>query len=640
MTQLKKLFEPGEIGNLKLKNRIIMAPMLTRFTTAEGGITDKMIDYYVERARGGCGLLTVESSCPSSGGYPGRIYVDSDKAIPGLKRLVDAVHDNGAKIVIEFNPHRGRSDEFDPATASECIHPKTGGKVRALSNAEIKKLVVEFGEGTRRAREAGFDGIMVHGGSGYLISEMLSPRINKRTDEYGGDSRNKARFSLELVAAAKAKAGAGYPVIYRMVADERVPGGFGIKDAIVLSKLLEEAGADAIDVTSGSVSDSFPWVIPYMYMHSGCNVDLSQLIKKEVKIPVSVAGKILDPDLAEEILREGRADFISLSRAVLADPQFVNKAKAGRTDDILRCVACLRCIETILKPPGAPVICTVNPAVGREKEFEAGLKPAARKKKLLVIGGGPGGMEAAIIAAQKGHKVTLWEKDDKLGGQLNLAVMPPGKEDMKSFVEYLKRRLDELKVTVELGKDITAKAALAFSPDAVIVAVGSTPFIPIIKGSKNRKVVTYRDVMSGKVVTGKRVIVIGGGFVGCELADLLAERGAKVTIIEILPQLASELYAPVAGIIIQKLREVGVESFTGVKEEGITARGIDIVDKDGNRISLEADDIVIATGTRADKTVFESFKGKVPELYEVGDCAKARRLHEAVLEGATASLKI
>ena len=291
-------------------------------------------------------------------------------------------------------------------------------------------------------------------------------------------------------------------------------------------------------------------------------------------------------------------------------------------------------------PEGA-LACTVNPAVGREKEFEAGLKPAATKKKVLVIGGGPGGMEAAIVAAERGHSVTLWERDDKLGGTLNLAIMPPGKDDLKSAIEYPARKLGELKVTVNLGKEATTEAVSEFSPDAVVVAAGSNPLIPRIKGMDRRKVVTFRDVMSGKVEVGNRVIVVGGGFVGCELSDLLAKKGKKVTVIEILPQLASELFPPIADIVIQEMLKTGrVEVFTEVKEEEITDKGMEIVDKDGNRVSLEADDIVIAAGSVADKTLYQSLKGKVPELYEVGDCAKARRILEAVTEGATAGLTI
>jgi len=645
MTQYTKLFEPGKIGKLELKNRIILPPMVAGYTTEDGLIPEQMLDYYAARARGGCGLVIVEAAYPRRGGYPpspghaGRINLDSDRVLPSLRRLAEVIHTGGAKAVLQLNIHRGRNDELDPASAIEAVHPRTGVKARAMTVADLKSLGEQFGDGAKRAREAGFEAMMIHGGSGYLVSEFLSPRTNKRTDEYGGDAKKRARFALELLAASKEKAGADYPVMFRMTADERVEGGFVLEDAIILAKLLEEAGIDAIDIVSGVV-ETYAWVIPYMYMPRGCNADLSLAIKKVVKVPVSVAGRINDPDIAEEILREGKADFVGLGRTLIADPEFPNKVMEGKVADICMCVACGRCIESILKAPAGPMICTVNPAVGKEKEFELGLKPAAKKKKVLVIGGGPGGMEAAIIAAQRGHDVTLWEKEDKLGGQLNIAIVPPGKEELGNFTEYLSRQVQKLQVTVKTGKEATVEAVSEFSPDAVILAAGSKPLFPKIKGIEGRKVLSFRDVLAGKVETGKRVIVIGGGFVGCETADFLAEKGKKVTVVEILPELASEIFYPFADLLVQRLKELGVETFIGVKEEEITDKGVNIVDKDGKKISLEADDIVIATGSVADKTLFESLKGKVPELHEAGDCVQARRIYEAVSEGATAAMKI
>lgn len=639
MTQFARLFEPGKIGNLQLKNRIIYPPMVPRYVNEDGSVSERMINYYGERARGGCGLIIVEAAYPRSGGYPGRIYLNDDRAISGLRRLAAAIHDGGAKAAIQINPHRGRADEVDPASATEAMHPKTGVKARALSIADIKELVDAVGEGARRAREAGFYCMMIHGGHGYLGSEFLSPRTNKRTDEYGGDAKKRARFALEMVSAVKEKAGADYPVIFRLTADERLEGGFGLEDALIVAKLLEQEGVDAIDVVSG-VAETYVWGVPYMYMPRGCNTPLSQAIKRAVKIPVSVAGRINDPNVAEEILREGKADFVDMGRALIADPHFPNKAMAGKVEDICYCIACGRCAESILKPPVGPMICTVNPAVGREKEFELGLRPVAKKKRVLVIGGGPGAMEAAIVAAQRGHEVTLWERDEKLGGQLNLAIVPPGKDEVKELIKYLTRRLEQLKVAVRLGREATAEAVLSFSPEAFVAAVGSKPLMPKIKGIERRKTVSFRDILSGKAQVGRRVIVIGGGFVGCETADFLAEKGENVTIVEILPELASELWYPYAGLLIQKVKEKGIRTFTGVKEEEITDKGMEIMDREGKRILLEADDIVIATGSVADKTLFESLQGKVPELYEVGDCVKARRIQEAIYEGATASLKI
>lgn len=639
MPQFNRLLEPGKIGKLQLKNRMMLSPMLTRYTV-EGKVSQQMIDYYAERGLGGAGLLVVEAAYSRPGGYPGgRMTIGDDNLVPALKKLTDGIHRSGAMASIQVVIHRGRGDDVDPASSSEFVNPMTGVMCRAVTLDDIKRLLGEYGNAARRVREAGFDCLMIHTSGGYLVTDFLSKRVNKRTDQYGGDLKNRARFALEMIAAVKRNTGADFPVIVRVTCDERTQGGIGIEDAAATCKLFEEAGVDAIDVVSGAM-DSYQWVMPYMYQPAGSNVPLAQQIKKAVKIPVCVSGKITDPVQAEDILKQGKADFINLGRALIADPYFPNKVKAGKIDEICKCIVCLRCAESILKPPGGAMVCTVNPTVGREPEFKEKFKPATKKKKVLVIGGGPGGMEAAMVAAQRGHDVTLWDKDSKLGGQLKLAIVPPGKDDLKNFPQYLAKRLDALKVKVVLGKEATVKAVSEFAPDAVVVANGSKPLVPKIKGIESRKTLIFRDVLSGKSDTGKKVIVIGGGFIGCEVADYLAEKGKDVTIIEILPQIASELFFVVVNVISQVLRDRNVRVFTGVKEEEITGKGLDIVDKDGKRISLEADDIVIAAGSVADKSLYESLKGKVPELYEVGDCAKARRIQEAVFEGATVGCTI
>lgn len=647
MAEYAKLFTPVKIGKMELKNRITLPPMACGFATEDGYITDQFVDYYGERAKGGAAMIVIESSYPRPAGYPRRPNLSSEKFLPGLTKLADAIHKGGAKACVQILPHKGRNDLVDPATASEALHPTKGTKIRALKLDEIKRLIDEFAYSVKLLQKAGFDCVEIHGGSGYLLSEFFSPRLNKRDDEYGGDARRRARLALDMIKAGKQAAGADYPIIYRMVADERVgEEGFVLRDAIIAAQNLEEGGADAIDVVSGSTVETFAWLIPYMYMHDGCNVDLSDAIKKKLKkVPVGVAGKILDASLADQILKEGKADFVDMGRALIVDPYFPAKVQAGKTDDVLRCVACLRCAESILSAtdyrPSGGMLCSVNPAVGREHEFEVGLKPATKKRNVLVLGGGPGGMEAAAVAARRGHKVTLWEKSDKLGGLLNFAVVPPGKDDLKTFVPYLTREMAKYKVKVQLSKEATVDEVVKFKPDAVIVASGSTPLVPKIKGLDKRKLVTFKDVLSEKVKVGKRVVIIGGGFVGCEVADFLAEKGKKVTVIEILPTLASELFPPVAEQVVRKMKEAGdVTVYCEVKEEEITEKGINIVTKDGKKVTIDADDVVIAAGSRADTSLFDSLKGKITELYQVGDCAKARRIQETVSEGAAAGLKV
>ena len=639
MSEFTKMFEPGRIGRLELKNRIVFPPMITRYMSEDGSISDRLIDYYAERAKGGAGLIVIEASYPRSSGYPGRIYLNDDRFVPGLRRLVDAVHRGGARIVCEVNPSRGRADEHDPASASNVPHPYTGVVPRSLSVPEIKRLEEDFGEGVRRVKEAGFDSVMVHGATGYLVSEFLSPLINRRTDEYGGDIKGRARLALELVEIAKQYVGPDYPVIFRLMADDKMEGGFGVEDAIALCRMLQEAGMDAVDITAGA-AETLEWTAPPMYLPAGCNADLAQAIKREVSVPVCVAGKINDPYLAEDILRKGKADFVALGRALVADPYFPKKAMEGKVSDIRKCVACQRCAEAVTIEH-IPLHCTVNPAAGREREFEP--KPAKKKRRVLIIGGGPGGMEAAIIAAQKGHRVTLWEQTDRLGGQLNLAMIPPYKDDLNSLLESLKAQLERWKVTVKLKKKGTVNAINKFAPDITVLAVGSTEAVPDIPGIKGENVVTCREVLSEERETGNKVVVIGGGSIGCETADFLSERGKNVIVVfpEAAPLTLTVVDRTIKKPLLERLEQKKVKILAGVKEfKEITPEGIELMDGGGNRLFLEVDHIVLATGARPNKNLAQSLRGKVPNLFEVGDCAEPRRLLEAIQEGAAAALKI
>ena len=640
MSEFPKLFESGRIGKLDLKNRILFPPMATHMATVEGDVTDQLIDYYAERARGGVGLVVIEGSFPSPIGHPKRIALDHDRRMLGLQRLVESIHKEGTKVVIEVNTHMGRLDQ-NPMSPSDVPHPLTGVKPRPATLADIKKQLEEYGEAAKRVKEAGFDGIMIHGGTGYLVAEFLSPLVNRRTDEYGGDVRRRARFPLELVEVTREKVGPDYPLIFRLMSHDRVPGGLDTEEAIVISKMLQENGIDAIDVTTGSAV-SHEWTAPPMYMPAGCNTDVSEAIKKEIKIPVSVAGKINDPYLAEQILREGKADFVDIGRGLLADPDFVNKTIKGRVEDIRRCIGCLRCGEQILVSKD-PIICTVNPAVGKEKEFASRLKAVGKKKKVLVIGGGPAGMEAAIIADRRGHDVTLWERSDKPGGNLNLAVIPSGKGDMKNFLDYLNKELQESRVKVNLDKEATIESVKKFAPDAVVVAVGSNPFIVDIPGIGGKNVVGFSEVLSKrKEVGGKKFLVWGAGFVGCEVAYFLAEKGNDVTLIfpesEPAPDVA---YPDMKKLLLKKLEENKVKIEVGVRQfREITSKGIALVDKEGKELFIEAAIIVLATGARPQSTFARSLGREIPELYEVGDCVETRRILEAIHDGAEAALKI
>ena len=640
MAEFPKLFEPGKIGRLEFKNRIMFGPMITNRVAEDGKITDRQMDYYVERAKGGAGAIIIESCRVHFPEARNRVLLTNDRFIPALRRLVDAVHEAGAKAICQMQIHGGRAELLDPASASPVPNPYGGAMPRVVTITEIKEMVGWFADGARRAKEAGFDAISIHAANGYLLCDFLSPLINKRKDEYGGDLKARARFALELVELTRQKVGPDYPLIFRLMADDRIEGGFRLKEAIGLCKMLESAGIDALDITAGA-AETREWTSPPYYLANGCNTDLSEAVRKEIRIPVSVAGKINDPYIAEQILKEGKADFVIIARGMLADAFFPKKAMAGRVSDIRKCIACMRC--TLCVALNVPVVCTVNPAAGNEREFELKLKRKGKKKSVLVIGGGPGGMEAAIIAAQKGHDVTLWEATDRLGGQLNVAIVPPGKGDFQSFLDYLKAQLEELKVKVELRKKATPEAVDKFTPDAVVVAVGSDPFIPNIPGIDGKNVIDSRQVLSGDKKTGDKVVIIGGGSIGCETGDFLAEKGKKVVLAfpEAAPMTLEVMDGPIMKMLLKRLWEKSVSIVAGVKEfKEITSEGVRLTDREGKAVFLEADSIVLATGSRSNKGLAQSLKGKSFELHQVGDCVEVRRMTEAVHEGAEAGLEI
>jgi 2,4-dienoyl-CoA reductase-like NADH-dependent reductase (Old Yellow Enzyme family)/thioredoxin reductase len=631
----EKLFQPGKIGNMTIANRIIMAPMVTHF--AEGGtVSGRMIGYYAERARGGAGLLVLEASYPRTVGHPGRVHIWKDAFIPGLKRMTDEIHQCGGKFAIEINPSRGRADEADPISASNIPHPVTGKIPRALTLEEIRSLEEDFGKSVKRAREAGFDALMIHGGTGYLISEFISPRTNLRKDLYGGDIRGRARLAVEMVREAKRQGGEDYPVILRLTASERIEGGVSLEDILETSRMVEEAGVDAIDVVSG-VAETNEWVVPSLYFPPACNVSLAEAIKKRVSIPVMVAGRINDPFLAEEILKAGRADFLVMGRALLADPYFPAKAREGKEKEIRKCIACLRCIESFSSH--LPLVCAVNPMVGRERELQA---PVERKKKIVVVGGGPAGLQAAITAAERGHEVILLEREKEIGGQLNLASLPPGKAGLGNIKSYywgqLEKTGDKVKV---IHQEATPPSVAALAPDAVIAAVGSVPFIPDIpgvqEGIRAKKVITGREVLSGRAKPGKKAVIIGGGMIGCELARYLKEKGHEVTLIEILPELAMDAFVSIRKVLLERVAGERIPAYTGVKEERISPQGVEIVDSSGKRFLLETDSIVLSAGSVPDSAASASFEGTAPEFHVVGDCREACKILEAIHGGYAAA---
>ena len=633
-----KLFETGCIGSLTLKNRLIMPPMATNFADKNGQVTDRQIAYYAERAMGGVGLVIVEVSCvdnPVGKGFSGQICIDDDKFIPGLSKLAKAIKRNGAKAAIQLH-HAGRQSS-SRITGHQLVAPSAvalpdGEVPRPLTMDEISALVESFAEAARRAKNAGFDGVEIHGAHGYLLSQFLSPLANQRHDDYGGSLENRARFLIEVIKAARGHVGDGYPLWCRLSAVEMGVDGITVEETREVAKMAEKAGVDAIHVSAHQVGPSRrpPMALPTCYF-----VPWAQAINEVVSVPVIAVSRI-PPHMAEDVIKDGKADFISIGRPLLVDPYLPQKAQEGRLEDIRPCIYCLTCLDSIRWSKDG-VRCVVNPTLGREKESV--LRRARTPKKVVVVGGGPGGMEAARVAALRGHKVVLFDEGKELGGQLILAAKPPFKETLETLRKYLVRQMAKHKVDVRLGQKFTLQMVEKLKPDAVILASGVKPFVPQIKGIDSKKVVQADDVLMGSE-TGERVAIIGGELVGCETAMLLIDKGKKVTIMRRGPKMATKVHEFIREPMLSRLKFKGAVMLTGVDYKEITDAGVVVQTADGERELVEADTVVLAAGSTPNTELAADLKRAVKRLVFVGDCVEPRTIMEAVEEGFKAGAAV
>lgn len=640
-TLFPRLFESARIGEIELKNRIVMPAMGTNLGTPEGYVTEQIKDYYEERAKGGVGLVIVEVTCidsPTGKTVARQLVVDDDRFISGLSELAEAIHRHGAKAVLQLH-HAGRGAKSaithtQPVAPSAIPMPLVtlvgyeGEIPRELSISEIKDLVSKFGEAGERAKRAGFDGIEIHATGFYLVAQFLSSTSNKRQDEYGGELRNRARFLLDIIKAVKEAAGQTYPIVCKLSAREFGPeAGITLEEGQQIAQMAQEAGADAIEV-AGMVWGVSPRIRPPTSERPGSFLPFTEAIKKVVTIPVIGGGRI-DPELGEKVLEEGKADFIAIGKGLITDPQLPAKAASGRIDEIRPCIGCIRCIDNVTQQGGG-LVCAVNAAASREREY--GLGPAERSKRVLVIGGGPAGMEAARVAALRGHQVALYEKESSLGGQLLQAVVPPHKDNLAKLIDYLITQMMKLGITVKLGLEATPGLIEEAQPDVLILATGATSLVPDIPGIDRPTVVTARQVLDGEEVGG-RVVVIGGALVGCETAEFLAEQGKRVTILEILDEVATGIIPALRSLLLSRLADRGVTMMTSVKCQEVTDRGIAIITKEGQKQTIEADNVVIAAGAKSNKALLEALEDKISEIYAIGDCLEPQGILEAIADG-------
>jgi len=658
---LKMLFTPIKVGQMELKNRIVM-PAMHYLPSWEGMLLPHHTDYFVERAKGGAALIIIGGcTIDEYSGAPNMISVRDDKFIPGLAALVKAVQAHGTKISAQLY-HAGRFVHSmllggKQSISSSPVRSKfTGETPRQLSIPEIKQIQKNYAQAAARVKRAGFDAVEIIAAAGYLISQFLSPVVNRRKDEYGGEYENRMRFGLEVAQEVRQEVGPDFPIIFRVAGNEFMEGGLGNKEAQIFCRELEKAGADMINVTGGWHETRVPQIT--MGLPRGGFVYLAQGIKQAVSIPVMACNRINDPLLADQILRDGQADLIGFARGLIADPELPNKALQGRFNEINRCIACNQgCFDPIFDQK--PVTCLVNARAGAEGKLT--IEPATRKKKVMVIGGGPAGMEAARVAAFRGHRVSLYEKAGKLGGQLPLAAAPPGRGEFLSFVDYLENQMKAQNVAVHTRTEVTPEHVELEKPDVVVVATGAEPRVSEIKGIHRPNVVMAWDVLSGRVDAGKEVVVIGGGAVGLGTAIFLARKGTidgdtlrflmanqaetfetlnsllfrgvkKVTVVEMLNRLGQDLGRSTRWTIMQDLWRLSIKAMTHTHAKEITDGGV-IVDRAGQQDLIRGDTVVVATGAKAVNALYKKLQGRASEIYLIGDAKTPRKALEAVAEG-------
>jgi len=649
LARLKTLFTPINIGPLALPNRIIMPAITTLIDNVE---ISRWVDFYAERAKGGAGLLIVgglQTLFPGRESRLGKVHLHNDRDIARLSELTEAVHRNSGIVAAQLATHNywaknGKIDAAEYIGPSEVdistdgLHPsycqcELLPKVRALTVAEIITIEEAIGDAAARAQQAGFDAIELLVAAGNLFNRFLNPCTNQRTDEYGGSLENRTRIVVRAISDIKKKVGQNFPLICRISGLDMVPWGLELDSWKEIASILEKAGSHALSLYPGWHETRQPR--HQMSVPRGHFVYLAQAIKEAVGIPVAANIRINDPLLAEQVVAEGRADLVAMGTPLIADPYLPRKAMEDRLEDIRMCGACCNCWDRLVN--GEPIDCTVNARVGREAQYP--IKPAAESKKVYVIGGGPAGMEAARVAARRGHQVRLFEKKDKLGGQLLYATLPPYKDEWNNLIRYLSTQLKKLAVDIRLREECTAARIENDKPDAVIIATGATPIIPEIPGIDGQNVATAFEVLDGSKDVGQNVVVVGGGAIGCETAEYLCREGRHVTLLEMTDLIGKDIGVWNRWVVLDRISE-NVRLETNVKLEEIHEKGVLATRADTQPAFFETDSVVIAVGMKPVDRLVNELRGRAASLHVIGDCARLGKVRDAIAAGFRAALEI
>lgn len=637
------------IGSVTLKNRTVMTAMGVAMANLDGTASDRIISYYEERAKGGVALIIPEFTRVSEAG-PGtltQLALTDDKHIEPMSRLVSAVHRHGAKIFIQLH-HAGRQSYNALIGGASLVAPSAipcgycQQETRALELDEIPQVIDQFVQAARRARAAGADGVELHCTHGYLLHQFLSPYSNTRTDIYGGSVENRARIVCEIIQGVKQACGADYPVIARVTVEEflqffgKPEEGIHLDQAIEFCKMFEQAGIDGLNVSVGSYETVNAFIEPTSF-NEGWRIDLVSAIKNVVSVPVFGNSVIRHPEFAEKLLTEGKVDLISMGRSFLADPEWVNKALSEKDDQIRRCISCLRCVETFNASPMTmqPTQCTVNARMGYEEEFPWPPEVTGNGRSVLIIGAGPAGLESARVLAERGFKPLIIEKDNEIGGQLRFAKVPPHKDKVGWLIEYYTEELDRLGVEIRYGTTIAEEEIKRMNPYAVIVATGSKPIVPArIPGVDSERVCTAGDVLSGRCApSGKRVCVIGSGMTGLETAEMLAENGNQVTVIEMADAVAPGAYLGNVVDVTQRLQASNTQILLQRKLVAVKGNAVALERSDGTASELETDMVVLSLGVISENALYDQLAGKFEKVYKLGDANQVGRIANAVADG-------
>jgi 2,4-dienoyl-CoA reductase-like NADH-dependent reductase (Old Yellow Enzyme family)/thioredoxin reductase len=645
MNNFPHLFSPIKLGNVTLRNRIVAAPTGEYNLTAEGYFTPEAIAYFEVKAAGGAAAVTIGEGFVHTKTSKTRVVVpplDDPGVFPSLARAARAVKSHGAIPSIELQ-HAGKAGGVGKSLADRVRwgpssdRDADGSEVHEMPEDMILEIVDSFGKAAANLKRSGFEMVLIHGGHGWLIHQFLSPLDNKRKDKYGGKIENRARFALMVIDAIRKAVGPGFPIEFRMSGDEFREGGYHLEDGIKFAKLID-GKVDLIHVSAGHVRELFLRTHPMMFQEHGCNVYLATAIKEEVKTPVACVGAITDVEMMEDIVASGKADVVAVARALISDPYLPKKAAAGRTEEITPCIRCLNCMGSVWAV--GTMVCSVNPRTGSEFENKFSAPPSAKRKRVLIAGGGPGGMQAAITASERGHQVILCEKSSSLGGAIKFAEHVPFLDDLHRFRKHLEYMVKKSGTVVLLNTEVTPEFVASQNPDALIAAVGATPIVPDIRGIRSKKVVIANDIHNAGVKIGDKVVIIGGGLVGCDEAVYLAQNGKDVTVVEMLDDVARDANRHLKMALGIEFRKYNVKVVTNTKGKAITDEGLLCEGPDGKEVLYKADTVICAVGQKALTSVVDKLRGTVTEFYDIGDCVKPQKVMEAVKAGYDAAMDL